>query len=90
MQFKLNISTTLKQLLEQEDTDGDKRITIEDNGPKTFVLKDLNGSNTVAIKGTYYLSNLLQELVLAKEDNHNRIDTEKNIRNSYVSIKEDD
>ena len=77
MQFKLNISTTLKQLLEQEDTDGDKRITIEDNGPKTFVLKDLNGSNTVAIKGTYYLSNLLQELVLAKEDNHNRIDTEK-------------
>jgi alpha,alpha-trehalase len=77
MQFKLNISTTLKQLLEQEDTDGDKRITIEDNGPKTFVLKDLNGSNTVAIKGTYYLSNLLQELVLAKEDNHDRIDTEK-------------
>lgn len=77
MQFKLNISTTLKQLLEQEDTDGDKRITIEDNGPKTFVLKDLNGRNTVAIKGTYYLSNLLQELVLAKEDNHDRIDTEK-------------
>ena len=76
MQFKLNISITLKQLLEREDTDGDKRITIEDSGPKVFVLKDLNGNNSVSIEGTYYLSNLLQELILAKEANLDTVETE--------------
>jgi alpha,alpha-trehalase len=78
MQFKLNISIVLKQLLEQEDTDGDKRITIEDSGPKTFLLKDHDGKNTVSIEGNYYLSNLLQELILAREDGNDTIST-KNI-----------
>ena len=76
MQYKLDISATLKRLLEQEDTDGDKRITIEDKGPRTFLLKDLDGNNSVVVEGTYYLSNLLQELILAKEDNSNIINTE--------------
>ena len=82
MQFKLNISTTLKQLLEQEDTDGDKRITVEDKGVKVFVLKDLDGNNSISIEGTYYLSNLLQELVLAMEANLDTVDTE-NIFEKY-------
>ncbi|TDW44596.1 alpha,alpha-trehalase [Flavobacterium sp. 270] len=68
MKFKLHINQTLSQLLEQEDTDGDKKITIDDKGPKSFLIQDESG-NSVAIEGTYQLSNLLQELALAKKDN---------------------
>ncbi|MEZ4874232.1 MAG: trehalase family glycosidase [Flavobacteriaceae bacterium] len=66
MTINVNIASVLKALLTQEDTDGDKRITIEDQGPKCFLLKDLQNTSHV-IKGTYFLSNLLQELVLALE-----------------------
>ena len=76
MRLLLNISTTLKQLLRQEDIDGDKKITIEDKGPKSFLLHPLDGNESVKIEGTYHLSNLLQELVLADENNHNFIDTD--------------
>jgi alpha,alpha-trehalase len=65
MIFTLQIRETLKNLLIQEDTDGDKKITIEDKGPKEFVIRATSGKN-YPIKGTYYLSNLLQELVRAK------------------------
>ena len=66
MIFKLNIEKTLSKLLEQEDTDDDKKITIEDNGPKAFKLISTEGNQTT-IKGTYQLSNLLQELVIEKQ-----------------------
>jgi len=36
--FQVEIENTLSQLLEQEDTDGDKKITIEDDGSKSFEL----------------------------------------------------
>ena len=65
MIFTLHIRETLKNLLIQEDTDGDKKITIEDKGPKEFIIRAITGEN-YPIKGTYYLSNLLQELVRAK------------------------
>ncbi|KIC01976.1 trehalase [Flavobacterium sp. JRM] len=68
MKFKLNINQTLQRLLAQEDTDGDKKITIDDNGPKSFLLEDENG-NSLNVEGTYYLSNLLQELALSKKSN---------------------
>lgn len=68
MKFKLHIHQTIEQLLTQEDTDGDKKITIDDDGPKSFLLKDENGIK-LFIEGTYYLSNLLQELALAKKNN---------------------
>ena len=67
MVFNLNIEDTLKRLLEQEDTDGDKKITIEDKGPKLFVLVSKNGEQ-YNVEGTYYLSNLLQELVISKNE----------------------
>lgn len=73
--LKLNISETLSNLLLQEDTDKDKRITIEDTGIKKFLLQS-NG-NQVAVDGTYFLSNLLQELILAQENNIDFIETEK-------------
>ncbi|MEM9686205.1 MAG: alpha,alpha-trehalase [Bacteroidota bacterium] len=66
MTFRLEIETTINQLLLQEDTDGDKKITVEDKGPKAFPVHTTEG-NTYVIKGTYYLSNLLQELILAQQ-----------------------
>ena len=68
MKFKIHITQTIEKLLAQEDTDGDKKITIDDHGPKKFLLKDENG-NSALIEGTYQLSNLLQELALAKKNN---------------------
>ncbi|MGD8777560.1 MAG: alpha,alpha-trehalase [Ignavibacteria bacterium] len=66
MKLKLKIEETLNKLLAQEDTDKDKKITIEDEGPKKFFLRTTDGKDII-VKGTYYLSNFLQELVLAKE-----------------------
>ncbi len=65
MIFSLEIDVTLHNLLEQEDTDGDKKITIEDKGPKAFKIQSITGEY-YTVKGTYHLSNLLQELVIAK------------------------
>ncbi|MFT4848902.1 MAG: alpha,alpha-trehalase [Sediminicola sp.] len=67
MMFKLDLEKTLRSLLMQEDTDGDKKITIEDKGPKAFKIISSEG-NEYIVKGTYYLSNLLQELVIAKNE----------------------
>ncbi|MEN8883058.1 MAG: alpha,alpha-trehalase, partial [Flavobacteriaceae bacterium] len=65
--FHLNIKKTLEKLLIQEDTDGDKKITIEDKGPKVFTIPSDIGDDYI-VKGTYHLSNLLQELVIAKNE----------------------
>ncbi len=65
--FEVPIIQTLDQLLKQEDTDGDKKITIEDKSSKWFQLKSNSGS-TFDVSGTFKLSNLLQELVLAKNE----------------------
>ncbi len=65
--FNVPIDQTLEQLLKQEDTDGDKKITIEDQSPKVFNLESDSG-NIFKINGTFKLSNLLQELVLAKNE----------------------
>ena len=67
--MKVSIDDTLKKLLAQEDTDGDKKITIEDKGPKAFEIKCSSGEKYI-VKGTYYLSNLMQELVIAKNEGH--------------------
>jgi len=66
---KVPIDDTLKKLLAQEDTDGDKKITIEDKGPKAFEIKSSSGEKYI-VKGTYHLSNLMQELVIAKNEGH--------------------
>ncbi len=66
MKLILNIKENIEKLLVQEDTDNDKKITVEDKGPKLFISTAVDGT-IVEIKGTYFLSNFLQELVLAKE-----------------------
>lgn len=63
-----DIDATLRELLENEDTDHNYQITIEDTGPKVLTLGTVNsnGYQKAAIYGTYRLSNLLQELTIAK------------------------
>ncbi|WP_411893438.1 trehalase family glycosidase [Winogradskyella sp. A2] len=68
MKFHLTPQDTIDKLLLLEDTDGDKKITIEDKGPKSFSIVSTDGERYM-VKGTYHLSNLLQELVIAKNDN---------------------
>ncbi|WP_426090863.1 trehalase family glycosidase [Flavobacterium sp. DSR3-2] len=69
MKFVLNIDKVFQELLLQEDTDQDKKITKDDNGPKKFILVDENTKQEAVITGTYHLSNLLQELAQLKEEN---------------------
>lgn len=67
-EYMVEVDTTMKKLLEQEDTDHDNQISITDHGPKSIQLELLNGhGKTGEVRGTYMLSNLLQELALAKE-----------------------
>ena len=73
MIINVNIETCLSELLSQEDTDNDKKITIEDDGPKAFNLVSNSGESYI-IKGTYHLSNLLQELVIAKNKGLTEVD----------------
>jgi alpha,alpha-trehalase len=56
-------------LVEQEDTDGDFQITVNDLGPKSLSVgsADSGGYRKIEIRGTYMLSNLLQELALAED-----------------------
>lgn len=66
--FISDIDSTLNELLRNEDTDHDCQITIEDTGPKVLKLGTANsgGIRQYDIRGTYMLSNLLQELTIAK------------------------
>lgn len=69
----VEIKSTLDSLVYDEDTDDDKRITIDDphiegtdRGDKRFWVKAGN-NNLYEVSGTYFLSNLLQELKHAEE-----------------------
>ncbi|KAJ5454555.1 Neutral trehalase [Penicillium daleae] len=67
--FLINVDETLDALLKQEDTDKNMQITIEDAGPKVLSVGTAgsSGYNRVDVRGTYMLSNLLQELTIAKD-----------------------
>ncbi|KAI9373816.1 neutral trehalase [Aspergillus egyptiacus] len=67
--FLIDVDATLDSLLEREDSDRNMQITIEDSGPKTFSLGTAasSGYNKFDVRGTYMLSNLLQELTIAKD-----------------------
>ena len=69
MKFKLNINKVFDELLLQEDTDQDKKITKDDVGPKSFIVVDEHTKAEEEITGTYQLSNLLQELAQLKATN---------------------
>ncbi|RKP05537.1 neutral trehalase [Thamnocephalis sphaerospora] len=65
--FLIDVEETKRLILEQEDTDGDLQITVNDAGPKVLEVGTANsgGYHKFDIRGTYMLSNLLQELALA-------------------------
>jgi len=65
--FDLPVSQTINDLLVGYDTDGDKRITKDDAPPnKDYFLLSTKG-DTVILRNTYYISNLLQELAIAND-----------------------
>jgi alpha,alpha-trehalase len=66
----VDVRKNLERLIEEEDTDGDKKITIHDayvqgsnRGDQRFWLIATDGKS-YEVNHTYYLSNLLQELTL--------------------------
>ena len=66
----VNVQENLERLLVEEDTDGDKKITIndglvksKDHGDQRFWLIATN-EKRYEVTGTYFLSNLLEELRL--------------------------
>ncbi|KAI9500348.1 neutral trehalase [Coemansia spiralis] len=63
------------EILAQEDTNGDFQITIEDAGPKVLKVPTASsgGFRTFEIRGTYMLSNLLQEMALARDYGMNQV-----------------
>ncbi|KAL4962796.1 alpha,alpha-trehalase [Aspergillus stella-maris] len=67
--FLIDVDATLDRLLESEDSDRNHQITIEDVGPKVFSVGTAasSGYNRFDVRGTYMLSNLLQELTIAKD-----------------------
>jgi alpha,alpha-trehalase len=69
MKISLHVNNLFTSLLFQEDTDQDKKITKDDHGSKKFILVDEKTKQSYTIEGTYYLSNLLQELAQLKEAN---------------------
>ncbi|TPX72620.1 alpha,alpha-trehalase [Chytriomyces confervae] len=73
--FMVNVAATKALLLAQEDTDADSKITVLDKGPRVFSIPMANsfGVNSFEIRGTYPLSNLLQELQLASDHGRNII-----------------
>ena len=66
MKINVKIETAISALLKCADTNNDKKITVDDSCNKVFKLKSIDG-NYFDISGTYYLSNLLQELILLKD-----------------------
>lgn len=73
--FLIDVEETLRIVLEQEDTNGDFQISMVDAGPKLMSLgtASSNAYKSHDIRGTYMLSNLLQELALARDYGRKRI-----------------
>jgi len=91
--IRFNVQENIQRLIYEEDTDGDKKITIDDHftgdkrGDKKFwVISEKNLQYEVI--GTYYLSNLLQELKLCHENGYKtaQLDPERIFENPVHRI----
>jgi alpha,alpha-trehalase len=85
----VNVPENLERLIDEEDTDGDKRITVEDvpvlkkgRGDKRFWLIACDGKR-YEVAGTFCLANLLQELKLAQDAGF--VDTEIDLKKIFES-----
>lgn len=63
----IDVPDSLARLIAQEDTDGDKKITVHDS-LTPFEIDGTNGAAVKEIQGAYPLSVLLQELKRADDD----------------------
>ncbi|MDY8136708.1 trehalase family glycosidase [Aquimarina sp. 2201CG5-10] len=79
-----NYHSELEKLITQEDTDGDKKITIEDKGPRCFEFVNSDGEK-YKVEGVYHLSNLLQELAITKGDQAIAIERIKELPSDRIS-----
>ncbi len=68
----LDVPDNLARLVAQEDTDGDKKITIHDH-LTPFEIHGTNGAIIERVQGAYPLSVLLQDLKRADDANHFKI-----------------
>ena len=66
----------LGDLLDETDTDGDRRITILDAGPIEYLLP-LQTGESLYVSGVHELSNLVQELYLARRSGRSSISCER-------------
>ncbi|KAI5183802.1 alpha,alpha-trehalase [Nematocida sp. AWRm78] len=62
-EFVCDVQKTIQSLLDQEDTTKDGTITIEDSGPKKYLIEGQYGDQ-IWLEGNYSISTLLQELAL--------------------------
>lgn len=76
------VSENLRRLMEQEDTDGDQKITVHDR-PTPFVIRDQSGAAVKTVTNFYQLSVLMQELKQA-DNQHAR-----NIAMNQLQLNED-
>ena len=79
----LPVPDNLWRLVAQEDTDGDRKITVHDH-VTPFALKDENGATSLTVSNVYPLSVLLQKLKRADDAHHrnrarNRLRLDENI-----------
>lgn len=71
--LQVEVLKNIRRLIDEEDTDGDRKITVDDRfirgqrGDKKFWLL-AQDQQRYEIVGTYYLSNLLQELKLCQQE----------------------
>lgn len=72
--YLVHVERTKDLILDQEDTDQNAQVTIEDSGPKYVNLSTVNslGMKYRGIRGHYMIANLLQELALAGEEDKKR------------------
>ncbi|MDE3066156.1 MAG: trehalase [Verrucomicrobiota bacterium] len=66
------VPENLQRLVAQEDTDGDKKITVHDH-VQPFQIQGANGATLAVVKGVYPLSVLLQELKRAEHQHRLKI-----------------
>ncbi len=80
----VNVQQNFSRLLNEEDTDNDLKITVDDTlqgnknrGDGIFYLKTLKG-DSMKIETVYYLSNLLQELYSARKNKEHTLQLDLN------------
>ena len=72
-EFVLQVNPTFERLVSIADTDGDKKITIEDHPKSPFWMLSQKG-DSVSISKIYHLSNLLQQLAMAREQQQQELE----------------